>query len=95
MRGDGRTLKRGNKWWIFYYAPENGKSKEQREPGGSTEAEARLLRPRLREIAVHRSGLRPFQGPRQERVTVDELLQQLEKDTRFRAGRDCRSCALT
>jgi hypothetical protein len=55
----------------------------------------RLLRLRLREIAVHRSGLRPFQGPRQERVTVDELLRQLEKDTRFRAGRDCRSCALT
>jgi len=78
MRGDGRIFQRGGKFWISYYAPENGKSVEHREPGGKTEAEARkLLRQRLREVAVHKSGLRPFQGPKQERTTVDELLQSL------------------
>jgi integrase len=81
MRGDGRIFQRGGKFWISYYAPENGKSVEHREPGGKTEAEARkLLRQRLREVAVHKSGLRPFQGPKQERTTVDELLQSLERE---------------
>src|SRR5688572_22437397 len=70
MRGDGRVFQRGNRWWIAYYAPQNGRSVEHREPGGKTEAEARrLLRQRLCEVAVHQTGLRPFQGPRQERMT--------------------------
>ena len=85
MRGDGRIFKRGSKFWISYYAPENGQSAERRETGGKTEAEARkLLRQRLREIAVHKSGLRPFQGPRQERITADELLQSFERDCEIR-----------
>jgi hypothetical protein len=54
MRGDGRVYQRGARWWIAYYAPQNGRSVEHREPGGKTEAEARrLLRQRLREVAVH------------------------------------------
>lgn len=85
MRGDGRIFKRGEKCWISYYAPENGRSVEHREPGGKTEAEARkLLRQRLRELAVHKSGLRPFQGPKQERTTVEELLRTLERDYEIR-----------
>ena len=39
-----------------------------------------MLRQRLQEISVHRAGLRQFQGPRQERITVDALLQTLERD---------------
>ena len=39
-----------------------------------------LLRQRHRELAIHTAGLRLFQGPRQERVTLHELLQALEKD---------------
>ena len=81
MRGDGRVFQRGSRWWIAYYAPENGRSVEHREPGGKTETEARRhLRQRLRELAVHQTGLRPFQGPRQERVMVEELLQVVEQD---------------
>jgi integrase len=81
MRGDGRVFQRGSRWWIAYYAPQNGRSVEHREPGGKAEAEARrLLRQRLREVAVHQTGLWPFQGPRQERITVEELLQNLERD---------------
>jgi integrase len=81
MKGDGRVFQRGSRWWIAYYAPQGGRSVEQREPGGKTEAEAkRLLKQRLREIAVHKTGLRPFQGPQQEKVTVEELLQAVEQD---------------
>src|SRR3712207_6302581 len=69
MRGDGRVFQRGSRWWIAYYAPQGGQSVEQREPGGKTEKEARrLLRQRLQKIAVHKTGLQPFQGPRQEKV---------------------------
>jgi hypothetical protein len=37
MRGDGRVFQRGSRWWIAYYAPQNGRSVEHREPGGKTE----------------------------------------------------------
>ncbi|MEK6709125.1 MAG: site-specific integrase [Nitrospinota bacterium] len=91
MRGDGRVFRRGAKWWISYYAPKDGKSVEHREPGGKTEPEARrLLKARLREIAVHKTGLRPFQGPRQERLTVDDLLQTLERDYEVRGKKSIR-----
>lgn len=85
MRGQGRVFQRGTRWWIAYFAPQDGRSVEHREPAGNTEAEARrLLRQRLREVAVHHSGLRPFQGPRQERVTVEDLLQALEREYQIR-----------
>ena len=80
-RGYGRIFQRGNRYWIAYYAPQNGRSVEHREPGGATEKEARKkLKNRLEEVGAHRRlGIR-FQGPRQERVTVEELLQNLERD---------------
>jgi integrase len=88
MRGDGRVFKRGNRWWIAYYVRKDGRSVEIREPGGKTEAEARrLLRQRRREVAAHEMGLRPFQGPSQERVTVEELLQGLERDYQIQKRR--------
>jgi integrase len=53
-----------------------------------TESEARrLLKARLREVAVHRSGLRPFQGPRQERLGFEDLLKALENDYKVRGLR--------
>ncbi len=80
-RGYGRVFQRGKRFWIAYYAPENGRSVEHREPGGETEKEARKkLKSRLEEVGAHRRlGIR-FQGPRQERVTVEELLKNLERD---------------
>src|SRR5262245_59469425 len=84
MRGDGRIFQRGNRWWVGYYAPDReapGRMKEYRESAGKTEADARrLLRDRRREVAVHKTGLRQFQGPRQERILVEELLSNLERD---------------
>jgi integrase len=97
VRGDGRVFQRGAAWWIAYYAPKDGRSVEQREPAmiagrtgaaprpARTEGEARrLLKLRLREVAVHRSGLRPFQGPTQERVPFEDLLAALERDYEVR-----------
>lgn len=80
-RGSGRVFQRGGQFWISYYAPKDGKSVEHREPGGATEKEARKkLKSRLEEIIVARRGGQRFQGPRQERITVDELLQSLDQD---------------
>jgi integrase len=64
---------------------------DHREPGGRTEVEARrLLRRRQRELAVHTAGLRLFQGPRQERVTLGDLLKALEEDLEVRGRRSIR-----
>lgn len=80
-RGYGRIFKRGGRYWIAYYAPKDGRSVEHREAGGQTEKEARnKLKDRLHEVENHRRGIEKFQGRRQERVTVEELLQNLERD---------------
>jgi len=97
MRGDGRPFRRGQSWWIAYYAPKDGRSVEQREPAmivdredaaprpARTEAEARrALRRRRDEVAVHRAGARPFQGPAGERVPFEDMLRDLERDYEIR-----------
>jgi integrase len=70
LRGMGRTLRRGQIWWIAYYF--NGT--EIRESAKSTaEADARrLLRKRLKEIHGSR-----FVGPQEEKLTVNDLLDSL------------------
>jgi integrase len=84
-RGMGRTFQRGERWWISYYAPKDGRSVEHREPAGKTEKDAnKLLKKRLDEVAAHKLGLRVFQGPRQERIIVDELLDSLQKEYEMR-----------
>ncbi len=80
MRGDGRVFQRGKRWWIAYYAPHQGHIKEMRESAGATEKEAKKrLKARLHEVHNHLQGIRPFQGPGQQRVTVLELLEVLER----------------
>ena len=89
VRGTGRIFQRGGRFWIGYYSPCQGgtdrcatacgRVHEIREPGGATDTDAKkLLKIRQQALAVHRTGLRPFQGPRQEKVTVAELLDGLE-----------------
>src|SRR5579872_1411162 len=70
LRGMGRTLRRGQIWWVSYYF--NGK--EIRESSKSTsQGEARrLLKKRLKEIHGSR-----FVGPQEEKLTVDDLLDAL------------------
>jgi integrase len=89
MRGDGRIFRRKGKdgknlaiWHIAYWGPVDGKIVEIRESAGtSDERKARqFLKERLREVGNHRVGATKFQGPRQERVTVKDLLDALEQD---------------
>jgi integrase len=71
MRGQGTVYRRSgtSAVWIAYWF----RGKQYREPGGKNEAEARRkLKARLKEIAADR-----FIGPQDERVTVDELLNDL------------------
>ena len=69
MRGQGRVYQRGDKWWVAYYV----RGKEYRESAGATKAEAkRYLKKRLGEINSGR-----FVGPQEERITVNEILDNL------------------
>lgn len=94
-RGQGRVFQRkgSSYWWIAYYAH----GKEQREVArhvrtgekieatdkNSRDAE-RFLKHRLGEIAAEQHGGRPFVGPQQERITVNQLLDGLESDYKLR-----------
>lgn len=81
MRGDGRKYLRGKMWWIAYYAPKNGRMLEVRESVGESEKAAdEQLRDRIHEVRNHKKGIKLFVGPKQERVTVEQLLQDLERD---------------
>src|ERR1035438_8153177 len=89
MRGDGRIFRRKGKdgenlaiWHIAYWGPVDGRIVEIRESAGTgDERKARqFLKERLREVGNHRVGAAKFQGPRQERVTVKDLLDALYQD---------------
>src|SRR5664280_2134246 len=89
MRGDGRIVRRKGKdgqdlaiWHVAYWGPVDGRVVEIRESAGTgDERKARqFLKERLREVGNHRVGAAKFQGPRQERVTVKDLLDALEQD---------------
>lgn len=74
--GDGRIYRRGARWWIAYYATVRGRTREVREAGGATEAEARkALARRIREVQAHREGFRPFTGPSAARLTVRRVVE--------------------
>jgi len=94
-RGQGRIFRRKASpyWWVAYYAH----GKEQREAARhvrtgkklenteQNQHEARrFLKRRLEEVAAERHGGHPFVGPQQERTTVNELLDALERDYRRR-----------
>ena len=84
MRGQGRIFTRANSpyLWISYYV----RGREYRESSHSTEKKdaERLLRHRLSEVGADKLGARTFVGPKQERVTVGDLLDALESDYRLR-----------
>jgi integrase len=69
MRGDGYTYQRGRRWWIGYYVD----GKLQREPGGTSKAEARAKLKMVHE--ARRDG--SYLAPDQRTVTVDDLLDDL------------------
>jgi integrase len=86
-RGDGRIWFRKGYWQVAFWGPrKDGLWGEIRESTHSDVEEdaVKLLRQRLREAANHKSGVRTFQGPQQERLTVGNLLDSLEADYRRR-----------
>lgn len=77
-----RVYLRGATCWIRYSGPRpDGSWGQIRESAktGDVEKAKKLLRDRLRGVANHRDGIRRFQGPFQERVTVGQLLDNLER----------------
>ena len=98
MRGQGRVFDRGEIPWIAYC--QNGRElresaapaiqaleRRKKTPLTRNEAQAvahELLQRRLREVDNDREGIKPFVGPQQYRVTVGELLDDLEADVKLR-----------
>lgn len=75
-RGSGRVFKRGNRYWIAYYARRDGKSVQLREPGGDTERQATDLL--IERLASTKTGR--FVGREHERLTVRETLDAYVAD---------------
>ncbi len=88
-RGDGRIYKRNasSLWWCAYYL----RGKQYRQSTGETdEGKAqKFLNRKLKEVHADQIGARPFVGPKQERITVSELLDALQSDYTLR-GKDSR-----
>jgi integrase len=83
MRGDGKVYQRGPVWWIDYYV--NGK--RFREAAGRTEKEAQRKLRRRRAKALTGT----FTDPREERTTVNELLDAMIVNLETRGRRSLAS----
>lgn len=72
-------------WYVAYYV----KGTEHRETTGTPDLKKarRFHRRRMDEVSADRQGLRKFIGPVAQRVQVDELLDDLEKDYKLRGIR--------
>jgi integrase len=88
LRGMGRHFKRGRLWWIAYYY----RGEEKREPVGSErESDAtNLLKKRLGEIGRGR-----LIGPKEERVTFEDMAADLLRDYEANGKRSLRSAKLS
>ena len=73
MRGLGRIYKRGAVWWIAYYH----RGKEHRE---STESDRETVAKKLLKKRLGEIGMGKLVGPVEERVTFEELSEDLLRD---------------
>lgn len=76
----GTTYQRGNVWWIRYY--HRGKCYRESSHSESETDARRLLKKRIGEMGKGR-----LIGPREEKVTFEELAQDLVNDYRINARR--------
>jgi integrase len=104
MRGQGRVFERGDIPWIAYCfrgkewresAADAIRAAESKARRKFTAEERRavaqkLLEKRVREVVNDAEGIKAFVGPQQYRVTIGELLDDLEADLRLRAVRRLR-----
>jgi integrase len=84
MRGDGRIFQRGSRWWIAFFVD----GKEHRLPAGTEDDAKRLLKAKRKEIAKD-----AFVAPKDEKRTVGELLEALERDLLQRGAKSMDSFA--
>jgi integrase len=89
MRGNGRIFARkGTSYlWCAYYL----RGKEFRESAGTADQKQaeKFLKRRIKEVGADQIGARPFVGPQQERITINELCDALAENYRSR-GKDSR-----
>src|SRR5207245_3184371 len=83
-RGNGRIFKRkGSAYlWCTYYL----RGKEYRESTGTADQKKaeNFLKRRLKEVGADQIGAKPFVGPQQDRLTINELLDALKADYELR-----------
>lgn len=84
MRGDGRIYQRTGSpfYWCEYWL----RGKQHRESTGQADEEKarKFLRNKLKEVFADQIGARTFISPKQQRVSVGELLDNLECDYKLR-----------
>jgi integrase len=82
MRGNGRLFLRGHIYWAAYYL----RGKEFRESTGETNDKkaGNFLKRRLNEVGADQLGLHTFTPPRNQRLTLHDLLESLKKDFELR-----------
>jgi integrase len=101
-RGDGRVYSRAGSrfWWIAYYHDGKQQREVARHVSGKKDlrgkkieateegrkAAEKFRESRVRRIREEKDGGRPFIGPQQERVTIEELLDALEADYKLRGA---------
>jgi integrase len=83
-RGDGRVfLRKGSKmWWAAYYL----RGKEIRESTGELDEKKaeKYLRNRIIEVGADQRGLHKFTAPKNQKLTLHDLLESLKKDFELR-----------
>jgi hypothetical protein len=95
QRGTGRVFRRGNVVWISYYL--HGVEHRETAHTDDEQQARKFLRQRIRQVAADQLGARAFIGPQQERILVNELLDDLFADYqrgvasayRARSSRNC------
>jgi integrase len=81
-RGDGRVYLRGNLYWACYYL----RGTQHRESTGEADEQKALkfLKARLKEVHADEIGARPFVTPKNQKLTVHDLLEALKSDYELR-----------
>jgi integrase len=82
MRGQGSIYQRGSVYWVRYYL----RGKEYRESARTDDPKKaeRFLRHRIKEVGADQIGAKPFGGPQQDRLTINQLLDALRADYELR-----------
>lgn len=83
-RGSGRTFRNGTSrfWWIAYHL--HGIEYRESAKTEKLEEAQRYLKRKIKEVGAAQIGAKPFLAPAARRVTISELLNNLETDKKLR-----------